>query len=290
MRPRTRPETTPVSVSTRNVTIARSRKTTKETREPLKKRRKEKRKARLAILLLLIVLLITGAVALLWIPALRMHEVRASGPHAEEVRTLAKEELSGTRFLVIPRNSLFFIPESDIRKRILSTYPDIEAVSLSADGLHTLTLATSGRAEAFVWCGMSKDASVSPCYSTNAEGLIFAPASTTAPLTVYAPIENQSGDMPLGAKIVGAAYLPDAFRFVKTMQQLGASVRTLQIRGDEADLYTDGGTRITYVLGREERAAETAASIFPQLKMNDGSVVYVDLRFEGKGYVMRAGE
>ncbi|MBU2330176.1 hypothetical protein KKG57_01780, partial [Patescibacteria group bacterium] len=66
-----------------------------------------------------------------------------------------------------------------------------------------------------------------------------------------------------------------------------ANVTSLAIRNDEADLYTTAGTRITYVLGQEQEAVITAASIFSQLNLNDGSVEYVDLRFAGKGYFKR---
>jgi hypothetical protein len=61
------------------------------------------------------------------------------------------------------------------------------------------------------------------------------------------------------------------------------------IRGDEADLYAQSGTRITYVLGREEVTTQVAESAFPSLNLDDGSLEYVDLRFEGKAYFKKVG-
>ena len=296
MRARPKPVQVPsVPVSKRNVTITRGKKARPESKEPLKKRRRKTQKL-FGIVIAIVALLLAGiALYLAWLPALRVSGVDAAGPHADEVRTLAQQALWGTHAFVLPRNSLFFIPEDDIRARILESHPDIEAVSISATGLTSLLVTTLPRAEAFIWCGAARDASDGSCYSANAEGLIFAPvppeiASSTAALRVYAPVEGQEGASPVKARISYASKIPEVLRFVKAMQVLGANVVSVSFRGDEADLYTEAGTRLTYVLGREEEAAGIAASVFPQLALNDGSIVYVDLRFSGKAYFKRAEE
>ncbi len=283
-----------VPVTKKNVTIARGRKPRAEAKEPLKKRRTKAKKALLIALGIALALFIALAWYAAWLPMLRIADVRADGPHAAEASALAKEELAGTHAFVLPRNSLFFIPEEDIRERILAAHPDIEAVSFSTDGLTALSLRTLPRAEAFVWCGTAPDLFTGTCYSANAEGLIFGQAPDAAtraqPLRIYAPILGQEGDTPLRARIEYAASIPEALRFTKALQTLGADIVSLSIRGDEADLRTEGGTRITYVLGREQEAAGIAASVFPRLSLNDGSIQYVDLRFPGKAYFKRAGE
>ncbi len=283
-----------VPASTRNVTIARGKQAKKEKRTPLKKQRSKKRKFFLIALGVLLVVLLTVALYVLWLPVFRMHEVRVTGAHQEEIKAIAEQQLAGSHLFIVPRNSLFFIPESEIRNAVLNAYPDIEALSISADGLTTLTLNAVSRAEAFLWCGETPDTPSDPCYEANAEGLIFAAseaqASTTPILKVYAALEGVQGETPLRAHVSYASRIPDALKFVKAMQQLQASVVSVAIRNDEADLYTASGTRITYVLGHEQEAAITAASIFPQLNLNDGSVEYVDLRFPGKGYFKRRGD
>ncbi|MBU2103856.1 hypothetical protein KKD81_03155 [Patescibacteria group bacterium] len=282
---------TAVPASTRNVTIARGAQAKKEKRTPLKKQRSKKRKFFIIALSVLLAVAIAGIFYVLWLPVFRMHEVHVTGAHAEEVKVITQRQLEGSHLFIVPRNSLFFIPEDDIRSAVLDAHPDIEALSISADGLTTLTLAVAGRAEAFLWCGESLELPSPFCYETNAEGLIFAvseaQASTTPALKVYAPVEGVEGDTPLRSHVVYASRIPDALKFVKAMQQLKASVVSVVIRGDEADLYTTANTRITYVLGQEQEAAITAASIFPQLNLNNGSIEYVDLRFSGKGYFKR---
>lgn len=279
-----------VPVSKKGVTLARGKKVRAEAKEPLKKRRKKAKKAVLVAagiaLALVAVLLFVAA----WQPSLRISEVRTDGPHAEEARGQASAELYGTYYFVLPRNSLFFVPEDDIRARLLDAYPDIEAVSIRSTGLTALSITLVPRAEAFVWCGVSR-AEQGPCFQVNAEGLVFAPvtdASSTPALTVYGALAGQVGETPVRAHLAHAPQIPEALRFVKAMQTLGARVGALSFREDEADLYTEGGTRITYVLGREEEAAGIAASVFPQLSLNDGTLQYVDLRFSGKAYFKRA--
>lgn len=289
------PVSAAVPVSKRNVTITRGKKQRTESREPLKKRRKKTQKAFFIVVAAFVLILVAVSFYVVWLPAFRISSVTVNGPHAEQAKILAQRTLEGTHAFVLPRNSLFFIPERDVRARILAEYPDIEAVSISATNLHELSITTLPRAEAFVWCGTSPEVANGQCYSANAEGLIFAPvplevSSTSQALRIFAVIEGQQGDTPVTARISYASRIPEALRFVKAIQTLGANVVSVSFRADEADLYTEAGTRITYVLGREQEAAGIAASVFPQLSLNDGSVSYVDLRFSGKAYFKRANE
>lgn len=296
IRPKPKQTVAPVAVPvTRNVTFARGKKAPSEKRAPLKKRREKQRKVFKIALVVLGVALIAVAFYVIWLPALRIDDVRASGAHAQEIQNLAQPMLYGTHLMLVPRSSIFFIPEREIRARILEAYPDVEAVSISADGLTTLTIESLARATAFSWCGTTRDVPHVTCFETNAEGLVFraaGPIPSGTALKVYAPLDSDASalDYPLRAHIVAAAELPDILRFVKAVQSLGAEIDSFAVRGDEADLYTKAGTRITYVIGHEEQAATLAATAFPSLTLNDGSLSYIDLRFNGKAYFKRVGE
>jgi cell division septal protein FtsQ len=290
------PATRVAEASKRNVTIARGKKPAQEAREPLKKRRKQARKAVAIFLGVLATVLVGAAFYIVWLPTLRIHDVTASGPHAEEVRVVALQSTYGTHFLLVPRNSIFFIPEKDIRAAVLYQFPDIEALSISASGLNTLTIKSVPRAEVFQWCGATVELADGTCYQANAEGLVFAPvipglsSEATGILKIYGPLDREIGASPIRAHVAVAHRLPDVLRMTRAVEALGADVVSLGIRDDEADLYLASGTRLTYVLGREEQAAGIAASVFPQLNLADGSVAYVDLRFEGKAYYRKSAE
>lgn len=288
----TRTPTKAAPVSTRNVTLARGKKTRPEAKEPLKKRRKKNKRALIITLCIVTLLFVAALFYAAWMPMLRVNSVSAEGPHGEEVKVLATQTLQGTHAFILPRNSLFFLPEEDMRAVILERHPDIEAVSIASDGLQGLRITTLPRAEAFSWCGVSIETPGELCYSVNAEGFIFAPSpisvsSSTQKLKVYGSLEQEEGDSPVRARMSHASDIPGVLRFVKAIQTLDADVVSVTLRGDEADLRTEAGTRITYVLGHEQEAVGIAASVFPQLSLNDGSIQYVDLRFSGKAYFKR---
>ena len=262
--------------------------------EPLKVRRARARKLFYILLGVLGVGIVAGAFYLCWLPGLRVEHVEAVGPNAEDVVALTQQQLLGTHLWLIPRNSLFFIPQADIRKKILEAHPDIVAVSIKDKGLQGLLVTSVPRDSAFLWCGTERHADGETCYDTDVDGLIFAPqgqetsTSSTLLLKVYAPLKGDSAE-PIRAHVAQTESLPKALRLAKALRQLGANCAALALRGDEADFYTLSGTRITYVIGREESAAALAASVFPKIQLNDGSVEYVDLRFESKVYLRKQG-
>ncbi len=228
-----------------------------------------------------------------WIPELRIKNVEVVGEDAESIRAIATKAMQGTHLFIVPRNSIFFIPESDIRKRILAEHPHVVAVSFHSAGLQGIQVVPVLRSSAFVWCGPARSEKVETCFGTDADGYVFAPytgvepaASSTLLLKVYVPLEGGAVE-PVRAHVGYASAIPNSLRLAKTFRALGANISELAIRDDEADFYTLAGTRITYVIGREKEAAQLAASVFPQVKINDGTVEYVDLRFESKVYLRK---
>lgn len=235
----------------------------------------------------LIALLVAGLIVV-WQPALRVSTVTVDGTDASAIETATKADLAGTRYLIVPKNSIFFIPERELRASLLAHFPEAEAVSIRPQGLMTLSIHVTPRATVLWWCGTTVS-DMPTCYQADASGLIFASVpydestATSSYLLLYAPLAKDVGDAsPLGSTVANASVLPGLIEFVKAMRSLGANVVSVVIRSDEADLYTSANTRITYVMGREKQAAGLAASAFPTLNLNDGSLLYVDLRFDNK--------
>lgn len=263
---------------------------------PLSRRRRARRnRTFLTVFVILIVLAVIGII-LLWQPFLRVSAVDASGPDADALKAFALSDLEGSQYLVIPKNSLLFLPIRQLRADILAHFPDIEAVSIAPANLTTLSLTPIARSGSFWWCGPELATPADSCYQADATGFIFAAVATstgsTTMLSIYAPLApaDTTNSSPAGRTIANAAFISPLIEFVKGLEALGANVRSVNIRGDEADLYTGGNTRITYVLGREQQAAQLAASAFPQLNVNDGSLLYVDLRFADKVYFKRTND
>jgi hypothetical protein len=303
-------------------------------REPLKNRRKRERNRLQLILSVFAVLAVVGLYVCVWLPAFRIQYVQAAGPDATNMQADTEKALTGTIEYVVPRNSILFFPESEIRDQLLTQYPDVLSVSISRTSFDSISIVSIPREAAFVWCGSTyplsdapsltanttdspEDASSSDsvdseadsnsststntapatvqvtvpnCYDADTDGLIFAAAPSPAAdvLKVYGPLVS-STSMPIGEHISRAASIPDALEFVKEIKSLSVPVTALVLRNDEADLYAQSGTRITYVLGQEKSAVALAASTFPSLNINDGSLEYVDLRFDDKVYFKKFG-
>lgn len=273
--------------------------TAKKRASALSERRREAKHRLFWLYVGLAVLLVGVVIYGFWRPEVRIATVQSEDT---TLVALAKEALEGTYGYVIPRDSIFFYPERDVRQAVLDARPEVSAVSVSRSGLTAISIDTIERTVAFWWCGTPESASAgdSSCYEADAEGFIFRPAgvvdASSTPvgtaLRMYAELEDATStpDYPLRGKMESLESVPDVLRFVKAMKALGVSPVSLAIRGDEADLFVPSsgrGTRITYVLGREEAAAKLAAAVFPRLNLTDGSIEYVDLRFNGKAYIKR---
>jgi hypothetical protein len=298
-------------------------------REPLRAQRKRAQKRGRIVLAILIVLIVALIFTVLWLPAFRIQSVTAEGPDMDGVSLTAQTQLQGAYFYILPRNSILFFSASRIRAAILAAYPNISTVVVSPTSTHSIKITSIPRQLSFLWCGEARTSatslfttsvniasstisasdsavssttpsvatldSQSSCYQTDAEGVLFAPVTDplsipAGTLRVYGSILPRANSSSLlGSTLTRAAIIPTSLEFIKVIRGLGVSITSLVFRADEADMYAQSGTRITYVLGREQMAAQLAESAFSSLSLNDGSLDYVDLRFDGKVYFKKVG-
>ncbi|MCI0597748.1 hypothetical protein L0Y34_01610 [Candidatus Parcubacteria bacterium] len=263
----------------------------------LRQRREASRVRSLLLFCAGVFLAILASLYLSWRPEVRISDIRAE---EESYSAVAFEELTGAYWGIVPRNSVFFYPEQDIRAAILKENPHVVKVSIARDSFSTLSIYTEMRDVAFWWCGTPADASAVSvsCYEADSGGLVFASAEEehelehTSVLRVYAELDTASTthSYPLRARVLGSALIPDILQFAHAVEAMSVPLAAISIRDDEADLYTDGGTRITYVVGKEQQAISAAEVTLPTLNLLDGSILYVDLRFDEKAYVKKRSE
>jgi len=246
----------------------------------------------------------------LWQPSLRISHVQIFGAD-QSLSDVATSALEGSYFGIIPRDSTFFFPASRIRRDIIAQHPDIAAVSVFRSGFTGLSIRINNRAAIARWCGLAPTVFVpNPsaghgseeyCYVFDASGFIFAAdgASETPPRATSTPVINSAklygplaGDTlePLRATLLHAEQLPHTFDFARQVATLGSPVNAIVLRDDEVDDLLASGTRVTYVLGHEQDAYTALVSSRANMNLADGSVEYVDLRFDGKVYLKKTGE
>jgi len=265
-------------------------------------RRRQRRRRILVSLCILLLLLFGGTLYELNQSAVRISRVTVYGAD-QSLADRAIVAMQGTYLGIIPRDSTFFFPASRIRTDIISTHPNIAAVSLFRNGLTGLSIKVNDRVAIARWCGASEGKSdfksESPksdffsdanCYVFDASGYIYAAASTTTEtINSFALYAHLVGDTlePLRATLVHADQLPSTFDFARQLDTLGGSVAQIILRDDEVDDILTSGTRITYVLGHEQDAFTALVSARENMNLTDGSLEYIDLRFDGKVYIKK---
>lgn len=258
--------------------------------ERLAERRRLRRRRGLIAFFVLLLLLLAAADYGLWQSSVRISRIEVYGADAS-FTAYAKEAMQGSYLGIIPRDSIFFFPESRIRADILADHPDIAAVSIFRNWFTGISIKTSERVPIARWCGLAPTAGVEEyCYVFDANGYIFAAAASSTqtinPFSLYAPLVGETLE-PLRATIAHAEKLPTVFDFARQLDTLGSPVNKVVIRNDEVDDYLVSGTRISYVLGHENNAFTALVSARENLNLADGSLDYVDLRFDGKVYLKK---
>lgn len=261
--------------------------------------RRERARNRISGVIMILVALVIGAVVYgFWRPEVRVSDIRTSGvPDEALAKAGAQEVLRGTYIGVFPRDSIFFYPEHEVRDAVLNTFPSLVTVRVVRDSFTALSIEGERRTASFYWCGESAEQfsmTEELCYEADKEGFVFArvqgtqhSGSTTPMLRIYAPLEPGAGADPIRRVVVGAVYLPNLLEFTEAIKAFGVPVLSTFIEGDEAELFVTPTTRIKYVLGKEEEAIKNAEAGFKDLNLLNGSIEYVDLRFDGKLYVKR---
>lgn len=259
--------------------------------------RRSRRRRRILIAFSILSIVVCGVVVYgLWQPAVRISHVTMYGAD-QSLGEKVTEAMQGMS-LGIPRDSTFFVPESDIRSLIMNAHPDIAAVSIFRNGLTGLSIKIDNRVPVARWCGVPPvhtTASSPPitfdeshCYFFDASGFVYA-TTTTAQLvnafTIYESVENT--EALIGAILPHAEQFPAAFDFARQMNQFGSSVSSVVFRSDEVDMYLKSGSRITYLLSHEQDAFTALVSARANFDLSNGSIEYIDLRFPGKVYLKR---
>lgn len=254
--------------------------------ERLAVRRRTRHRMGLIFFLILLLLLLTATIYGLRHSAARISHIEVISVDAS-LSGYATSRMQGNYFGIIPRDSIFFFPEESIRADILSSHNDIVAVSILRNGFTGILIKADYRVPVARWCGISKTIGVEEyCYFFDTDGLIYSAATTTQPINSFVvynalPVD----DDPIGLTLPFAKDFPAIFDFARQLSTLGSQVVSVAIHDGEVDNRLASGTRVTYVLGREQVAFTALVSARNNFNLADGSVDYVDLRFDGKVYV-----
>lgn len=281
----------------------------KKHRTRLGDRRHSARLRMMSILGILAVFLGILVVIALWQGTVRVSHIHINN-NDQSLVAVIKKTISGTHFL-IPNNSIFFLPEGNIRKAILQVQPTIAAVSISRTSFNSISVSLDMRTPLARWCGTSASstphdtlaldvlANSSGCYFFDGTGFLYSStsrgASTTdqplVPYSMYSQLINKfsvenASSSPILSTISSINKLPALFDFARKISSFGSPVISIVLRRDEVDLFLKDDTRITYVLGKERSAYALLMATKNKISIGNGSLLYVDLRFADKIYYL----
>jgi hypothetical protein len=257
---------------------------------------------------ILFVIFFTALIYGLWQSPVRVTHIVIYGAD-QSLAAFATSAMQGSYF-GIPRDSIFFVPESAIRSRIMAVDQNIAAVSIFRNGLSGLSIKVDYRVPIARWCGDPSALSMasstqstlteSQCYFFDANGFLYAAASSATAVNTFMVYESLASNnvasavsasalstsTPIGTTLPNAKTFPSVFDFARQLSLFGSPVDKIVIQPDqEIDFFCKSGTRVTYMLGNEQNAYTALSSASSRINIAKGSIDYVDLRFPGKIYV-----
>lgn len=238
-----------------------------------------------SLLVILVLAIIFGGVAYgIWRPEVRVQEIAVSGAEVlapQLIGDTVEEILSGARFYIFPKDSIFLVSEEDIRDNLKDSFPRIDAVSVDRTGFQSIDVGISERIGVFMWCS---GATSTPCVTGDEYGFLFAQDGQDL-TPVYGELLHESG--PVGNTVFKEGAFEKVYPLTKALVGFGVEITSILFRGeDEVVLTLNTGTRLEYVLGEEAQIAEAFPSVLAGIETLE-EVEYIDMRFGKRVYIKR---
>ncbi len=253
-----------------------------------KRRLKERRTIIVRLYTLLGILLVSvlfgGGAYGVWRPEVRIDSVAISGaqvllPHM--IGEKVEEVLSGARFYIFPKDSIFLVSEEEIEKTLKDTFPRIHSASVAQTSFTSIDVSIAERVAEFAWC---TEATSTPCMAADNEGFIFAQVDQEL-TPVYGLLADDGPALRNTIFEEGAVSKVNSLR--KALETLGQETKSISFRNpDEVVLELVSGPRLEYVLGEEAQIAEAFPSVLEGIE-NLEEVLYIDMRFGKRVYIKR---
>ncbi len=190
-------------------------------------------------------------IGFLWIPQIRITSIVVQGTRIEdpkEFEAIAREQLEGAYWYVVPRNSIFLYPAQRIAHEIESRYPRVRAAKVGYRTATSIHLDVRERISAALWC-----AELGPCVFLDSAGFAFARAPRFSG-PVFFEFGSTSTPPTVGIPILSLGEFEEFMRFEKDLA--GLLMRSFPELGQPVGIELGSGSssslRIAYPEGGEE--------------------------------------
>ncbi|MDO8518135.1 MAG: hypothetical protein Q7S26_02495 [bacterium] len=161
------------------------------------KARRRKRRILLASSVCTVLLVVVGGSIFLARAAfLRITMIVVSGASVvppDAIQALVQQDIAGTYLFAYPKANILLYPKNNIKRQLFTQFPTLKDVDVHAINFHTLDVAVVERQPVALWCA---DASSSPCFLLDTDGLVYAPAPSYSGDAYKKYVGGASGALP----------------------------------------------------------------------------------------------
>jgi hypothetical protein len=205
-----------------------------------KKKLQARRRRRVIFFAIFFVLVIAG-VLILHLERLQIRTVTVSGAIVigqDVVREVVKKELDQSYFWLLPKSSVLLYPNTELKEKLLSTFPRFEFVELTLNGSQELEVYVVERRPQALYCATES------CFFLDEKGFIFdrAPIFSSGVYFIFkkeVPLED-----PLGQALLGEVEFRALSQFIEDLRSLGFKPEKLSLSLDETEIIMNGGAKV----------------------------------------------
>jgi len=241
---------------------------------------------KLIALIVVVLAVLTGIVILIRLPKVQVKTVSVVGANVVDpgdVSEFVTSQLQGDKLFILPKTSIFIIPEHTLEQQIKAAFPRLQTVVVSRRNFSTITVTVTEYQGVYLWCADETDCdfmdqngvafATAPYFSGDAYPKIFTGATHAMPFQALSPDQVNTLSLLL-TRLPIINIDPEEFHFV-TDHELDVDFNH---NGHQAQLMFDPTLDISDSL----EALYTGLQTDPlATKFQDPSEVlqYIDLRF-----------
>jgi len=252
------------------------------------KKKRNRRLVILAIVVSVIAVILVGVYFLFRAPFLIIKDVSVLGTEVLDplaVSQKTKENILGSYYFFIPKNSIIFYPKKVIEENLRISFPRIDTLDVNINN-NILNIVIKEKSSFALWCGAND------CYFIDSTGFIFAKApefSGNVYKVFTGLIEEDPVNGALSKQYLSSEMIASLKMVYDALEILGVNVSKINVLSlKETKLVSDNG--VVFIVDITKISNETIENIQSVLFSDEfknkmpalNGIDYIDLRFGGK--------
>lgn len=256
----------------------------------LKEKRRKFFKRLIISCVICFILVVGGIIFALRMDKIQIKEIKVSETHilnSEVIKSFVENSIQGSYLWVIPKTNTLLYSTSKEEKSLLDNFPGIENVTVSREGLQTLSILIKERKPDSIWCAEGVGEDLPDCYFVDATGVLFSLAPHFSGNVYFVYRGNLREGSPLGAQILSKEDFTKFQQFLLSIKKLNLNITSVLIKeAGDFEFSLSSGTKILF------NSSLSYDNIFTNLDsvLKSGQLAsttldkidYVDLRFGNK--------